>query len=108
MTHSAANLVELCKRGLDVSTFSNEFEGVIQGGVLHLRRLNVVGTMACGESVGDDREVMMLGDTQPWLQGRENAKSVSGQDVMQLLHNGKVCLECLVQPEVVDALRFSD
>ncbi len=80
----------------------------MQGGVLHLRRLNVVGTMACGESVSEDREVMLLGGTQPWLQGRENAKAVPAQELLQLLHNGKVCANCLAQPEILDALYISE
>lgn len=102
--------VELLSRWLELppedlqevlSRLGDDFEGVRQGGLLHFRRLNVVGNFRCCESLHEPYEILDLG--QSYL----NRPCILAADFGRLLSNSEICLNCLADKALYQALWVS-
>jgi hypothetical protein len=84
-----------------LSRLGDDFEGVRQGGLLHFRRLNVVGNFRCCESLHEPYEILDLG------QSYFGRPFIVATDFGRLLSNSEICLNCFADKALNQALRVS-
>lgn len=87
----------------DIYAFGSEFEGVVQGGIMHFRPLLSSGNLSCAQSIDSDKEIVVFGG-KSFLSGQGNCRVIDYDEFNTLIKSHRICIDCMRQQKVKELL----